>query len=74
MVRTVAGQGDLLPTASTDASVVVDANAEYAIVENLRLFVSANNLFDEDYIASRRPSGVRPGAPQVVFAGVKVTF
>lgn len=73
-VRTVAGQGDLLPTASTDASVVVDANAEYAIVENLRLFVSANNLFDEEYIASRRPSGVRPGAPQVVFAGVKVAF
>lgn len=73
-MRTVAGSGDFSDAESTDASFVVDANAEYELLHNLRGFVSANNLFDEEYVAARRPSGARPGAPQIVFAGIKMKF
>jgi Fe(3+) dicitrate transport protein len=73
-MRTVAGQGDFTDLESTDASIVLDANAEYEVTRGLRLFVNANNLLDEQYVAARRPSGVRPGAPQAVFAGIKVAF
>ena len=73
-MRTVAGQGDFIDSQSTDQSFTVDANAEYEILPKTRFFVNAVNLLDEQYIAARRPAGVRPGAPQIIFAGFKVNF
>ena len=72
--RTVAGRGAFLENASLDASFVVDATAEYEFYKNARAFMQVNNVFDEVYIASRRPSGLRPGAPRMVWGGLKYSF
>ena len=56
------------------ASFVVDATAEYEFYKNARAFMQVNNVFDEVYIASRRPSGLRPGAPRMVWGGLKYSF
>jgi len=73
-VRTVAGSGPLLESESTDRSFTFDIYAETEIKEGVRPFVSVTNLFDETYVAARRPAGLRPGAPRLVYSGIKASF
>jgi outer membrane receptor protein involved in Fe transport len=73
-MRTRAGSGALTEANSTDSSTVFDLNAEYEIVEGARVFGTVHNLFNEEYIAAARPAGLRPGAPQIVFVGLKAAF
>jgi Fe(3+) dicitrate transport protein len=73
-MRTVAGSGPLLESASTDRSFVVDFYVEMEVAHNVRPFFSVSNVFDETYIAARRPAGLRPGAPMLAYGGVKVEF
>ena len=70
-MRAVAGQGDIPGTEATDARLIVDLTAEYALVSQARLFVAVENVADEMYIASRLPAGVRPGLPRTFMAGLK---
>jgi Fe(3+) dicitrate transport protein len=73
-MRTVAGSGALTENNSTDSSTVFDLNGEVEVVEGARLFGTVHNLFEEEYIAAARPAGLRPGAPQIVFVGLKAAF
>lgn len=43
-------------------------------VEQLQFSLSVKNLFDERYIVSRRPQGIRVGLPRFVSAGIDFTF
>lgn len=70
-MRTEAGQGDIPNLESTDARTVLDATAEYELVEHARVYASVQNLTDEAYIVARRPAGVRPGLPLTFIAGLK---
>jgi Fe(3+) dicitrate transport protein len=70
-MRTVAGQGTILHTESTDARLIVDVTGEYEVVSGARVFAAVENIADETYIASRLPSGVRPGLPRTFMAGLK---
>jgi Fe(3+) dicitrate transport protein len=58
----------------TDAHLVLDAAAEYEVVDGTRAFVTVENIFDEKYVAARRPAGLRPGKPLTFMTGVKVEF
>lgn len=73
-MRTVAGRGPLLEERSTDANFIVDLNAEMRLIGDVRGYVSINNLFEDEYMAARRPAGVRPGAPQMIYGGLKAEF
>jgi Fe(3+) dicitrate transport protein len=73
-MRIVAGSGALTENNSTDSSTVFDLNGEVEVVEGARVFGTVQNLFEEEYIAAARPAGFRPGAPQIVFVGLKTTF
>jgi Fe(3+) dicitrate transport protein len=73
-IRTVAGSGPLNETNSTDSNTVFDVNGEVEVSEGARVFGTVQNLFNEKYIAAARPAGFRPGAPQIVFVGLKTTF
>ena len=73
-MRTVAGSGVLNPERSTDASFTVDLNAEVEIMKHTRAFVSVANLFDDVAMAARRPAGIRPTAPRMIYGGVKLAF
>lgn len=72
--RNIAGQGSVAADERIDARTIVDLSAYYQLSETVRLRVKAENLFDETYIAARRPYGLRPGKPRELFAGISVDF
>jgi Fe(3+) dicitrate transport protein len=69
-LRTKAGQGAFVASESIDAHVVWDAVAAWNFTPNLSTYFKVNNLFDETYMAARRPAGVRPGLPRTAFVGL----
>lgn len=73
-MRTQAGSGSIDPEFSTDSYFLVDLNTGYKIHSNIDLFVNIRNLFNETYIVSDRPHGVRPGLPRTFTGGLKVQF
>jgi Fe(3+) dicitrate transport protein len=68
-IRTKAGQGAYDPGTSIESRIVWDAIASWNFTENLSTYIKIDNLLDETYIASRRPSGVRPGLPRTAYVG-----
>jgi len=69
-MRTQAGQGPVDPQESIESHVVWDLTAAWDFSENLSTYIKVDNLFDETYIAARRPSGARPGLPRAAYLGL----
>ena len=69
-MRTKAGQGAYERQETIDSHIVWDAIATWNFTESLSTYVKVDNLLDETYIASRRPSGVRPGLPRTAYVGL----
>lgn len=58
-----------------DARTLVDLQASWTVDRlGLEAFVAVKNLLDEQYVASRAPRGIQPGAPRTVFVGLKWSF
>lgn len=73
-MRTEAGKGSIPAGQGTDSHFIVDMAGEYEILDNTRLFLTADNITDQEYVAARRPAGARPGKPFTVLAGIKFEF
>lgn len=73
-LRTIAGQGALVPSESIASFFVVEASAGYALTPGMRLFGVARNLFNNHYAVARHPAGLRPGLPRTVHAGLRIVF
>ena len=73
-MRTLAGQGAYVATDSTDSYVVVNVSGEYQLTNGASVFASVQNVADSVYIVARHPSGVRPGLPRLIQAGLKVAL
>ena len=69
-LRTKAGQGAFVDAESIEARVVWDAVAAWSFTPNLSTYLKVDNLFDETYIAARRPAGARPGLPRTAYLGL----
>jgi len=69
-MRTQAGQGPVDPQQSIESHIVWDLTAAWDFSENLSTYIKVDNLFDETYIAARRPSGARPGLPRAAYLGL----
>jgi Fe(3+) dicitrate transport protein len=55
--------------------IVMDLTGSYMIPElNSSVFVSVKNLFDERYIASKRPQGIKVGIPRFITAGIDISL
>ena len=75
---------DSMPTAAaaegrrggpkTDSYVVFDLEGSYQIKDGVKIFGVIENLLDDEYIVALRPAGARPGRPQTIMAGFKVSF
>jgi Fe(3+) dicitrate transport protein len=62
------GRNGLIPSYA-----VWDAAASYRLPGmGVALIASVKNVFDRTYIASRRPEGIRPGAPRLFQLGIRV--
>ena len=73
-MRTQAGSGAIADGEGTDSHFVVDIAGEYEVMDQARLFFTADNIFDTEYVAARRPAGARPGKPMTAIAGIKFEF
>ncbi len=73
-MRTTAGSGAINEGEATEAHLTLDLAASYRVSRNLSIFASVLNLTDVEYIAARRPAGVRPGLPRHVRLGLKTRF
>jgi Fe(3+) dicitrate transport protein len=69
-LRTKAGQGRADPAESIESRVVWDLMANWQLTERLASYVKVENLWDETYVASRRPAGLRPGLPRTAYIGL----
>lgn len=69
-MRAVAGQGIFEPETSIDSRIVWDLMARWNWSDSISTYVKVDNLFDEVYVASRRPAGVRPGLERTAYVGV----
>lgn len=73
-MRTVAGQGPFEPNESIDSHVTWDFIARWHFTESLSSYIKVDNLFDETYIAARRPAGLRPGLERTAYLGLTFTL
>lgn len=73
-MRTRAGSGAIPANRRVDAHWTMDAAGEYKINNTITAFATVENLLDEEYVAARRPAGVRPGMPMNAMAGIKITW
>ena len=69
-LRTMAGQGAFVDSESIDARTVWDMVAAWNFTSKLSTYVKVDNLFDETYVAARRPAGARPGLPRTAYLGL----
>lgn len=62
-------------TGKMPSFITMDFTASYLISDiNSNIYFSVKNLFDERYIASRRPQGIKVGIPRFISAGIEITF
>jgi len=73
-LRTKAGQGAFIDAESTDSRVVWDTVAAWDLTPKFSTYIKIDNLFDETYIAARRPAGARPGLPRTAYLGLTYRF
>jgi Fe(3+) dicitrate transport protein len=73
-MRTRAGQGAIPAGEGTESSLVIDMTAGFQLSENIRILAQGRNLFDDTYVAARRPAGARPGLPRTLLAGLNWIF
>ncbi|NOX69221.1 MAG: TonB-dependent receptor [Gammaproteobacteria bacterium] len=69
-MRTVAGQGPYIAAESIDSRVVWDMLARWHFTESLSTYIKVDNLFDDVYVAARRPAGLRPGLDRTAYIGL----
>lgn len=71
---TQAGSFDNDQVARTDAAFTIDIALNYKLSKELSAFVNVNNAFNNLYVVSRRPAGVRPNQPRTINVGLKANF
>lgn len=70
-MRDLAGQGEIPANERIPDQLVVDVAANWRIWQGLTLYGRVDNATNNAYIASRRPFGIRPGAPFGFTVGLK---
>lgn len=70
-MRDVAGQGPIPPNERVEGHVVIDGSVGYEVTERAQIYLTAQNLLNEEYMLSRRPFGARPGPPLQVLSGLR---
>ncbi len=72
--RSQAGTGPIPSHLKVGPRTVFDVATEFYISDHLSLFGEVDNIFDEVYVAARRPAGLRPGKPRSGTIGLKLRF
>jgi Fe(3+) dicitrate transport protein len=67
-------KGSIQQNEKVDSYVVVDISGKYFLAEKVAVVGRIDNLLDNDFLTSRRPSGLRPGKPRQLFTGIQISF
>lgn len=70
-MRTQAGQNDISSNELIPSYILTDVSFSYLLNTKILLFGAVNNVFNEIYLVSRRPAGLRPGLPRSFNFGLK---
>ncbi len=73
-MREEPGSAPLSEVLATDEQLTFDVAMYVRASDPIEIYALARNLFDSDFIVSRRPYGARPNAPLMVAVGVKVNM
>ena len=73
-MRNIPGKGSINRTDKIESHTVVDASASYQLQDKIKIYISVDNLFDNEYIVSAKPYGYRPGKPRSFHVGTKFAF
>jgi Fe(3+) dicitrate transport protein len=73
-MRSVAGQGEFIPTATIDSHLIWDMLASWQFSPAFRGYFKVDNLLNDRYVAARRPAGVRPGLGRTAYLGINFSF
>lgn len=73
-MRDVAGAGDIPAGERIDPYFTWSLATWFAPSDANRIYLTASNLLDDAYAVSRRPFGLRPGAPMQIDIGYKHRF
>lgn len=73
-IRTRAAQGEFDSSTSIDSHVVWDIVGTWKFTSSLSGYVKVDNMFDEVYVASQRPAGLRPGLPRTAYLGIQYSL
>lgn len=73
-MRTIAGQGVMLLSESTNESLIFDSGITYEVSNHLNVNLGVTNLLDRTYAVARRPYGLRPNMPRALRIGVSVNL
>ena len=73
-MRASAGQGEYTPSESIGSHTVWDVVARWNWSDSLSTYFKVDNLFDEVYVASRRPAGLRPGLERTAYVGITLNL
>ncbi len=72
--RTKSGTGTIPNNEKVGSNFILDFSGKYRINEHFGVTGNIINLLDETYEVSRVPSGLRPGHPFGVYAGIELSF
>ncbi len=72
--RTMAGIGDIPDEERIDSNFIVDLATKYHLNSHFSFTGNIINLLDNQYAASRVPSGLRPGHPFGAYVGIHAKF
>ncbi|MDH3748048.1 MAG: TonB-dependent receptor [Gammaproteobacteria bacterium] len=73
-MRTRATQGAFEPDTTVDSHIVWDIVGTWDFASGVSAYVKVDNLFDEAYVASTRPAGLRPGLPRTAYVGIQYSL
>lgn len=73
-MRTIAGTGDAPADEKTDSQTIVDLTMDYQVTPKSQVYLTVDNVFEDEAIVARRPYGARPGKPQTFMVGYKQNF
>jgi Fe(3+) dicitrate transport protein len=73
-MRTLAGTGNTIASERVDGNFIIDISGRYNFNKNLTGTLNMINVLDNEYAVSRQPSGLRPGHPFGINAGLIARF
>jgi len=73
-IRTEAGEGSIPSDELIEAKTIVDLSGRYFISEAQEVYLTAENLFDEEYVATKIHGSSSAGKPMTVTVGYSYKF